>query len=95
MATMFTPKAPIVSNPNWVDPNAPKPADSAGAPLEVPESMMPKMPSARVARMPTEMDPKSLAAAYRTRLAASRRSGRQSTILTDSDMGSSGRTLGS
>jgi hypothetical protein len=56
------------------------------------------LPTPKVTRMPTETDPSILAAAKRTRAAAMQRSGRLSTILTDSMdngvIGSSGQKLG-
>jgi hypothetical protein len=52
------------------------------------------LPEPRVVRMPTENDPNILAAAQRTREAAMKRRGRLSTIMTDSDIGSSGSKLG-
>lgn len=63
---------------------------------KVPDSPMVTAPP-RVVRMPTETDPDILAAQQRTRQAAMRRTGRQSTILTDNTrdtVGSSGRALG-
>ena len=65
------------------------------APAAAPAPEAPAAP--RVTRMPTETDPSIVTAAQRTRKAALARTGRLSTIMTDSTsdtVGSSGRTLG-
>jgi hypothetical protein len=59
-------------------------------------AMKPPTPP-RVVRMPTETDPSIIAAQQRTRMASMRRTGRNSTILTDGmrdTVGSSGQALG-